>query len=170
MKTFSFPIPVPPPDLAGYIARYEKEIEHSERLSVAFGNLAAGLTNRVIGDEIRDAVAEWLTGDTRAQIEAMKAQPLPLPYRWATPEKLIELTDRRNQMQHMVDLAEQQSEKLQEIEDGPAAAMATAIQIQIQPFKDQIKDIEQEISRIQVELESEASAADSRAVEREEVK
>lgn len=171
---YSSHVPRSPGEFArdGAIARLENEIVRCEGLATSIEQFVFALTNdRSVSESFHSSFSEWMTGDTRDQIAAMKAQPLP---KYATPERMIDLTERRDKLAEQIGLMDKTLENLRGMgsdndNPSPFSAMIPALELQLGPFRDQLSMVEQELSAVQAELDAESnSAAQSSAAQTQE--
>jgi chromosome segregation ATPase len=174
--------PVYPPNSAEYAAemaeRIEKEISRSEALANAAAEVLSVIARPHLGaghfERFRLALADWLTGDSRDQLAKLKEQAAA-PQEDQNPERLIYLVDQANRVRETIEQFEGRVNEVEKLaEYNPAfqamGAMVPALQLQIDPYRRQLADLEQQISELQAEMEAEStSIADGDAPKKEGV-
>jgi hypothetical protein len=168
-----------PPNSAEYAQaaaiRLSKEIGRSEALAVALSNVVRHFAPDVVADPVQAALTEWLTGDSRDQLVKLEEQARIPDEKYSTPERLIFLTDQRNKIRDAIDLMEQRISDVQAHSDSEPAfkamgAMVPAMELQVDPYRRQLEEIEDQISQMQAELEADStSTAEGGAPQKESV-
>lgn len=141
---------VPGQSPADVCEKLEREIKRSERLAKALVDFFAQFLDayevKEQHEELKSALTEWLTADAKEVIAQLKKPLRPVFY--ASPEMLVNMCKERDRLRSLIDSTEAALDNSKMLKE-----MRSVVEIQLAPLRNQLEDLEEQISKTQAELE-----------------
>lgn len=133
-----------------YCDKLKREIKRSERLAKTLVNFFAQFLDayeiKEQRDELEGALTDWLTGDAKEAVEQLKKPLRRIVY--ASPETLVNMCKERDRLRFLIDSTESALDNSEMLKE-----MRSVVEIQLAPLRNQLEDLEEQISITQAELE-----------------